>query len=100
MSVPFGEMDGAVYSPRSPAVSIALGAVQLPPRLVDSVKKTCGWAIVPLTYVITIRLVASDPVGAPLAMSTLGAGAKSLRAPAIPSIVGRPRTGSNVPGCV
>src|SRR6266851_4174222 len=49
---------------------------------------------------MTIRFVASDPVGAPLAMSTLGAGARSLRAPAMPSIVGRPRTGSKMPGCV
>src|SRR5712691_3857698 len=31
-------------------------------------------------------------------MSTLGAGARSLRAPAMPSIVGRPSTGSNAPG--
>jgi len=31
-----------------------------------------------------MRLVASAPVGAPLAMSTLGAGARSLRAPATP----------------
>src|ERR1043165_4752778 len=54
----------------------------------------------PLTYVMTIRFVASAPVGAPLAMSTLGAGARSLRAPAIPSIVGRPSTGSMMPGCV
>src|SRR5260370_1453182 len=37
-------------------------------------------------------LVAPLPVGAPLAMSTLGAGARSLRAPAIPSISGRPCT--------
>src|SRR3954471_22157173 len=44
---------------------------------------------------MTIRLEASAPVGAPLAMSTLGAGARSLRAPAMPSIVGRPRAGSN-----
>src|SRR3954468_13369280 len=54
----------------------------------------------PLTYVMTRRLLASPPVGAPLAMSTLGAGARSLRAPAIPSIVGRPRTGSIRPGWV
>src|SRR3954464_5040913 len=47
-----------------------------------------------------MRFDASAPVGAPLAMSTLGAGAKSLRAPAIPSIVGRPRAGSNKPGWV
>src|SRR3954471_1121709 len=54
----------------------------------------------PLTYVMTMRSVASVPVGAPFATSTLGAGARSLRAPAIPSIVGRPRTGSTRPGCV
>jgi hypothetical protein len=47
---------------------------------------------------MTIRSVASAPVGAPLAMSTLGAGARSLRAPATPSITGRPCTGSNAPG--
>jgi len=39
-------------------------------------------------------------VGAPFAMSTLGAGARSLRAPAMPSIVGRPSTGSMTPGWV
>src|SRR6187200_626791 len=33
-------------------------------------------------------------------MSTLGAGARSLRAPATPSITGRPSTGSITPGCV
>src|SRR6266699_617904 len=33
-------------------------------------------------------------------MSTLGAGARSRRAPAMPSIVGRPSTGSKIPGCV
>src|SRR5580765_6908234 len=49
---------------------------------------------------MTMRLVASPPVGAPFAMSTLGAGARSLLAPAMPSIVGRPSTGSILPGCV
>src|SRR3954463_1591338 len=49
---------------------------------------------------MTIRFVASAPPGAPFAMSTLGARARSLRAPATPSITGRPRTGSTVPGCV
>src|SRR5215472_14409962 len=49
---------------------------------------------------MTMRFVASAPVGAPLAMSTLGAGARSLRAPATPSMTGRPWTGSSVPGCV
>src|SRR5919206_435254 len=47
---------------------------------------------------MTMRSVASAPVGAPLAMSTLGAGARSLRAPAMPSITGRPCTGSKAPG--
>src|SRR5229473_3123584 len=49
---------------------------------------------------MTIRLVASEPVGAPFAMSTLGAGARSLRAPAMPSMVGLPSTGSKRPGWV
>src|SRR3954454_201271 len=49
---------------------------------------------------MTIRSVASDPVGDPLAISTLGAGARSLRAPATPSITGRPCTGSVTPGWV
>src|SRR3954471_19510128 len=49
---------------------------------------------------MTIRFVASVPVGAPLAMSTLGAGARSLRAPATPSITGLPCTGSIAPGWV
>src|SRR5437899_1402814 len=49
---------------------------------------------------MTMWSVASEPVGAPLAMSTLGAGARSLRAPATPSIVGRPWAGSKTPGWV
>src|SRR5581483_1638576 len=80
--------------------SIARGADHVPPRSVDSVKYTCGASTVPLTYVITIRSVASVPVGAPLAISTLGAMARSLRAPATPSITGRPCTGSSTPGWV
>src|ERR1700759_4304449 len=47
---------------------------------------------------MTIRSVASAPLGAPLAMSTLGAGARSLRAPATPATTGGPWTGSNAPG--
>src|SRR3954471_15172354 len=93
-------MAGAAKRPRSPGDSIGVGAVQLAPRLVDCVKYTCGVASGPLTYVMTMRLVAPAPLGAPLAMSTLGAGARSLRAPATPSITGRPCTGSNAPGCV
>src|SRR3954463_4074487 len=47
---------------------------------------------------MTIRSVASAPVGAPLAMSTLGAGARSLRAPATPSMTGRPCTSATKAG--
>src|SRR5437868_2782891 len=79
---------------------MARGVAQVVPPFVDSVKNTCGFVISPLTYVITIRSVASAPVGAPLAISTLGAGARSLRAPAMPSMVGRPSPGSKRPGCV
>src|SRR5439155_25520513 len=97
---PFGEIAGAAYRPRSPAISITRGVDHVSPPSVDSVKYTCGALISPLTYVITMRLVASAPVGAPLAISTLGPGARSLRAPAMPSMVGRPSTGSTIPGCV
>src|SRR3954447_13825325 len=91
-------MAGAAKRPRSPADSIGVGAVPVAPRLVGCVKYTCGVASGPLTYVMTMRLVAPAPLGAPLAMSTLGAGARSLRAPATPSITGRPCTGSIAPG--
>src|SRR5216684_1351508 len=77
-----------------------LGADHVAPPSVDSRNTTCGAAVVPLTYVRTIRLVASEPVGAPLAMSIEGAHVKSLRAPATPSSTGRPWTGSNSPGWV
>src|SRR2546426_230921 len=77
---------------------MARDAAQLAPRSADSVKYTCGESIEPLTYAMTMRSVASAPVGAPLAMSTLGAGARSLRAPVMPSISGRPWAGSRIPG--
>src|SRR3989475_11755875 len=76
------------------------GVDQVAPPFPDSVKNTCGESIVPLTYDMTMRSVASAPVGAPFAMSTLGAGARSLRAPATPSITGRPRAGSKTTGWV
>src|SRR2546421_492756 len=69
---------------------MARGADHAEPPFVDSVNSTCGASIVPLTYAITRRLLAPAPVGAPLAMSTEGAGARSLLAPATPSITGRP----------
>src|SRR2546423_13382058 len=75
-----------------------LGADQVVPPFVDSRNTTCGEAGVPPTYDRTIRLVAAAPVGEPLAMSTEGAVARSLRAPATPSSTGLPCTGSNTPG--
>src|SRR2546430_16177788 len=77
-----------------------LGADQVVPPFVDSRNTTCGEAVVPLTYDRAIRLVASAPVGEPLAMSTEGAVARSLRAPATPSSTGLPCTGSTTPGWV
>src|SRR5436305_4365423 len=77
-----------------------LGADQVVPPFVDSRNTTCGKAVVPLTYERTMRLVASTPVGEPLAMSTEGAVARSLRAPATPSSTDRPCTGSSTPGWV
>src|SRR2546421_1368721 len=77
-----------------------LGADQVVPPFVDSRNTTCGRSVVPLTYDRPIRLVAPVPVGEPLAMSTEGAHARSLRAPATPSSTNRPCTGSNTPGWV
>jgi hypothetical protein len=45
---------------------------------------------VPLTQASMSVLVAPTPVGAPFAMSTLGAADRSVRAPAYPSITHRP----------
>ena len=48
----------------------------------------------PSDHASTISLVASIPVGAPFAMSTLGMAARSLRAPAFPSSMQRPLSAS------
>ena len=58
---------------------------------------TCSWfsPARPSTQLMTIRSVAPAPVGAPLAMSTDGAGERSLRAPPTPSSTQRPIDGSN-----
>src|SRR5712691_2892563 len=84
-SVPLGEIAGAVNDA---------------PPLVEVISSSCSWLspLLPSAQVSTIRLVASAPLGAPLAMSALGAKARSLRAPAMPSITGRPMTGSKTPG--
>src|SRR5436190_22322223 len=50
----------------------------------------------PSAYVATILLVAPAPVGAPFAMSTLGAAPRKLRAPAMPSSTQRANDRVNV----
>ena len=61
------------------------------PPSVEVLKKTCSWLTPkrPSTHVRTISLVAAAPVGAPFAMSMLGADERSSRAPATPSITQR-----------
>src|SRR5882672_2877267 len=72
-------MPGAENSARSPGADTVAGADQLWPPSVDT---------------STISLVAPAPAGAPLAMSTLGMAIRSFRAPAGPSLLQRPATGS------
>src|SRR5260370_26958882 len=78
----------------------AVGGLNDAPSSVEVISVSCSLLspCAPSAQVSTIRLVASAPVGAPLAMSALGAKARSLRAPATPSITGRPMTGSMTPG--
>src|SRR5436190_1640212 len=73
-----------------------LGPVHKPPRFVDVLNITCSLfkPSRPSTHVNTIWSVASPPVGAPLAMSTEGAGPRSSRAPPTPSSTQRPMDGS------
>ena len=64
---------------------------------VDDEYMTCSWLSPsrPSTHDMTIRLVASPPLGAPFAMSTDGAGDRSDRAPPTPSSTQRPIDASN-----
>src|SRR5213593_3841031 len=73
-----------------------LGLVQVPPPFVEVENITCSLLRPsrPSAHESTIRFVASAPVGAPLAMSTLGAGPRSSRAPPMPSSTHRPIDGS------
>src|SRR5260370_40698493 len=76
-----------------------LGPLNDAPPLVDVISSNCSWLspCAPSDQVSTIWLVASVPAGAPLSTSTLGALARSLRAPAMPSITARPMTVSTPP---
>ena len=79
---------------------LAFGGGQAALPLLERVSMSCSLLSParPSALVMTISLVAPSPEGAPLAMSTLGPTARSTRAPAIPSMTGRPRTGSRTPG--
>src|SRR5437773_1550355 len=84
---PSGAMAGAEYSGRSFASETAAGTLHVPPWLVEY--ETIAFSLpaprAPSVQESMISSVASDPSGAPLAMSTLGMAARSVRAPAIPS---------------
>src|SRR5215211_2515803 len=97
MSVPSGAMATAGKSGRSPAAAALTGADQLTPLLSDHWSRACSLFRPARAshQVSTIWSVASAPVGAPLAMSTLGK--LLVRAPATPSKVKRPCTGSKAP---
>src|SRR5581483_3007502 len=89
-------MAGAEYIDRSPVAEATTGGAQEEPPSVDHDTSVFSlfrpWR--PSLHASTMALVAPWPVGAPLAMSTLGAADRSIRAPAKPSITHRPSTGS------
>src|SRR4051794_33794985 len=94
---PSGERAIAGKSGRSPASAMFLGVDHESPRLVEKVASACSWPVPSLASDQTtpIVLLAPAPVGAPLAMSTLGK--LSVRAPATPSNTKSPLTGSGSP---
>src|SRR5215469_16061742 len=89
-------MPGAEYSARSPGADTVAGADQVWPPSVENESRATSLFRPnrPSLHTSTISLVASAPVGAPLAMSTLGMAIRSFRAPAGPSLLQRPATGS------
>src|SRR4051794_1102535 len=89
-------MAGAAYAVMSPGGEIGAGVLNEAAPLVEYAKNALSWSgpSRPSTQASTISLVASTPVGAPLAMSTLGIAARSVRAPDTPSMMHRPVTGS------
>src|SRR5262249_37748673 len=81
---------------RSPGADTVCGADQVWPRSVenDSRDTSLFRPFRPSLHASTISLVASAPVGAPLAMSMLGMAIRSFLAPAGPSLLHRPATGA------
>src|SRR4029450_7149798 len=89
-------MAGAEYAERSAGAATGVGVLKVRPRSVeyDSIDTSWSGPRAPSLQASTISSVASAPVGAPLAMSTLGMAARSVRAPALPSPLHRPVPGS------
>jgi len=74
-------MAGAAYIGRSPGSDTGCGGDQLAAFLRNTETIAFSAFNVPSTHASTIVSVAPSPVGAPLAMSTLGAAERSVRAP-------------------
>src|SRR4051794_32154537 len=93
---PVGEIAGAVYNGRSPASDAVSGALHVDPPSSDQLSCVVFALMFPSlsAHASTISFVAPIPVGAPFAMSTLGAAERSVLAPAKPSMTHRPYTGS------
>ena len=94
-SVPSGEIAIAGKSGRSLAGEATPDEVHVPPPLVDVMTLACSFGpgcvsegVGPFDQASTISSVASAPVGAPFAMSTVGN--EPSRAPACPSNVRSP----------
>src|SRR4051794_25195854 len=89
-------------SGRSAAGEATLPEVHMPPPFSDHRTRTCSFApgfvsdgVGPFDQASTISFVAPAPLGAPLAMSTVGN--EPSRAPATPSFVRSPDSGSRSP---
>src|SRR5256884_10020638 len=89
-------MPGAENSARSPGADTVADADQLWPPSVENDSRATSWFRPnrPSLHTSMISFVAPAPVGAPLAMSTLGMAIRAFRAPAGPSLLLRPATGS------
>src|SRR5205814_999605 len=93
---PLGEIAGAEYIGRSPPSETVRGLAQVAPPSRDQLSCVVFAFTSPSEsdHASTISFEAVMPDGAPLAMSTLGAAERSVRAPAKPSNTQRPSTGS------
>src|ERR687887_1591650 len=101
-SVPSGEIAIAGKSGRSLAGEATPTDVHVRPWFSDHMTRACSFGpgcvsegVGPFDHASTISSVAPAPVGAPLAMSTVGN--EPSRAPATPSNVRSPDTGSRMP---